>query len=82
MVAPKWLLAAPSLNHSRAVPALCVGPVQALRTYSLRLRVEPAGNPVGANGPKGMASSLALLKPLPPPATLLSCPEATRVPSS
>jgi hypothetical protein len=81
MVASKRLLAAASLNQSLAVPELFPLPVQALRTETLMLKVsaKPKGTGSGPRSAKGMLWSFALLRPLLPPATLVSSPEPMSV---
>src|ERR1051326_1678850 len=81
MVASKRLLATESLNHSRAEPEFFPLPTQALRIRSLILRVSPGEKVTPASGVIGIASSLALLKPLLPPTTLVDTPEPTSVAS-
>ena len=77
IIAPKPLLAWLSLNQSRAVPELCPPPKQVRRTDSVIFKAAFVGTSIRARRLSVMVLSFALLKPLLPLVTLLSCPSPT-----
>lgn len=66
-------MAAP-LYHNLAVPLVCPL-VAAIRTDNLKLKVSPGPMPVDEPRARVMVLRAALLNPLLPPGTSLSCPE-------
>jgi len=79
MVAKMRLLAAESLNHSRALP-LTWPLLAATRTDSLKLKVSPGLKLTDPDSARLIVCRIALLKPLLPPGTSLIWPKPTGCP--